>query len=98
MEFGFDWFVHENIDHKQSFPWLIFMLSIPLVVVLLAPETATVGHRQAEDEMKTSESWYFARRGHGQPLLSRGTILTVAERARALIIELRYGLPWYLAR
>ena len=72
---------------------------IPLVVVLLgARDGVTVGHRQAEDEMKTSESWYFDRRGHGQPLLSHGTILTVAERARALIIELRYGLPWYLAR
>jgi len=29
---------------------------------------------------------------------SRGVILTVAERARALIIEARYGLPRYFAR
>jgi hypothetical protein len=29
---------------------------------------------------------------------SRGMILTVAERARALIIGLRYGLSWYFAR
>src|SRR6266851_7774546 len=28
-------------------------------------------------------------------LVERGMILTVAERARAPIIELRYGLPWY---
>jgi hypothetical protein len=30
-----------------------------------------------------------------QASVSRGTTLTVAERARALIIGLRYGLPWY---
>src|SRR5258707_8081607 len=29
---------------------------------------------------------------------SRGMTLTVAERARAPIIGLRYGLPWYFAR
>ena len=28
------------LNHKQSFHWLIFMPSIPLVIVLLAPETA----------------------------------------------------------
>jgi hypothetical protein len=33
-----------------------------------------------------------------QALVSRGMTLTVAERARAPIIELRYGLPWYFAR
>jgi hypothetical protein len=33
-----------------------------------------------------------------QALLSRGMTLTVAKRARAPIIELRYGLPWYFAR
>ncbi len=31
-------------------------------------------------------------------LVSRGMTLTVAERARAPIIGLRYGLPWYFAR
>src|SRR5437667_12127176 len=29
---------------------------------------------------------------------SRGMTLTVAERARALIIALGYGLPWYFTR
>jgi len=31
-------------------------------------------------------------------LVSRGMILTVAERARAPLIALRYGLPWYFTR
>ncbi len=31
-------------------------------------------------------------------LVSSGMTLTVAERARAPIIGLRYGLPWYFAR
>ena len=33
-----------------------------------------------------------------QALLSRGMTLSVAERARALIIGLRYALPRYFAR
>ena len=87
------------LNHKQSFPLANLHAVNPLSRrVVSARDGVTVGHRPAEDEKKTSESWYFARRGHGQPLLLRGTILTVAERARALIIELRYGLPWYLAR
>ena len=32
-----------------------------------------------------------------QAFVSRGMSLTVAERARAPIIGLRYGLPWYFA-
>ena len=41
-------------------------------------------------------------RGHAEPTFaatpSSGVTLTVAERARALIIGARYGLPRYLAR
>jgi hypothetical protein len=33
-----------------------------------------------------------------QALVSRGMTLTVADRARAPIIGLRYGLSWYFAR
>jgi len=39
----------------------------------------------------------LARRGSHDGV-SRGTIFTVAARARALIIGLRYELLWYLAR
>ena len=40
----------------------------------------------------------FSSFSHRQALLARGAILTVADRARLLIIELRYGSPWYFAR
>jgi hypothetical protein len=60
--------------------------------VLTVPPTAlTEGHLLREG--KTSRPSIC----NGQALLSRGAILTVADRARALIIELRYGLPWYFA-
>jgi hypothetical protein len=33
-----------------------------------------------------------------QASVARGMTLIVADRARALVIGLRYGLPWYFAR
>ena len=44
-------------------------------------------------------SWAYSRGVlDDQALVSRGMTLTVAERVRVLIIELRYGLPLYFAR
>jgi hypothetical protein len=66
-----------------------------------------LGTRSEVDETVSSPAVLVvngsARRTHGgviddHALVSRGMTLTVAERAGAPIIGLRYGLPWYFDR
>ena len=59
------------------------------------PRGACAGFKRDTD---TGCACWGVRCAEDQALVSRGMTLTVAERARAVTIGLRYGLPLYFAR